>query len=448
MLLAVEVIDRYEIIEKLGQGGMAEVFLARQRGPRGFVRQAVLKRIHTHLADDPVMIQRFHDEARLAGLFNHPNIVRLEDFGEAEGRPYLVLEHIDGDDIQGICRRALAAGVGLPLRLTFQIVADIARALEYAHQLKDDEGRHLQVIHRDVSPDNIVLTQQGQAKLLDFGIARASTNQHKTVAGAMKGKVSYFSPEQMRGVDVSPRSDQFSLGVVLWETLTRVRLFERHDDLETLKAVRRCWVPAVTRLNRGVPTGVANALARCVAKDPRYRFEHCGELAEILERSISEAGGRLEGEDLKRWLSTLPEKGRALPVLSEELLEERSKVSEQASSTNPNTPNLAATDVVQAQTRLVTSEMKELSRLRSRSLPQLERQSRAMIIGIAMGLTAVFMGWLIFFSGGGAPKTPSAQTLPAKVRIQADDPKTKIIAPDAPEKGKKPARRGRRGRQP
>ena len=134
------------------------------------------------------------DRARLASLLNHPNIVRLEDFSEHEGRPYIVLEHVVGHDLKSLSERAMAAGVALPLRLVLQVGADIARALHYAHKLKSPDGEPLEIVHRDVSPDNILLTGLGQAKLLDFGIARANTNEQKTAAGVIKGKVSYFSP--------------------------------------------------------------------------------------------------------------------------------------------------------------------------------------------------------------------------------------------------------------
>jgi len=436
----VDSIGPYEIIERLGQGGMAQVFLARQRGPSGFQRQTVIKQIHQHLADDPHMVERFHDEARLASLLNHPNIVRLEDFGEEEGRPYIVLEHITGHDVKSLSERALAAGVGLPLRLVLQIGTDIARALHYAHELKGADGDALEIVHRDVSPDNILLTELGQAKLLDFGIARARTNEQKTAAGVIKGKVSYFSPEQLDGSVVSPRSDQFSLGVVLWEMLCRARLFMRADDVETLKAVKKCWVPAVNRMNPEAPQQLAKAIAQCTAKAPRYRHADCGRLAKLLDQSLERLGGRMEGEDLQRWLATLPGEGRRLPMLSEDLVQSRGRQKSSSTQTRSRALEEPAKEV-EPRTQIATSEMRELARLRSEDTKvPTQKPTKAVVVGIALVLLVAIALWVFTSSEPPIPAPP--QTPVAEEKAPQEEPL--IIAPAAPTKKKKRSRRRRR----
>ncbi len=438
-------IGPYEIIERLGQGGMAQVYLARQRGPSGFQRQTVIKQIHQHLADDPDVVQRFHDEARLASLLNHPNIVRLEDFSEENGRPYIVLEHVTGDNIKSLSQRALAAGVGLPLRLTLQIGADIARALHYAHELKAPDGRPLEIVHRDVSPDNILLTELGQAKLLDFGIARATTNEQKTAAGVLKGKMSYFSPEQLDGANVSPQSDQFSLGVVLWELVCRARLFMRDDDLETLKAVKKCWVPAANRLTPETPIQVVKAIAQCTAKSPRYRHANCAQVAKILDQSLEQLGGRLERDDLKRWLDTLPPSGRPLPMLTESLINDRRAVGYSGTQTSAAT-HQEARGADEPRTRIVTSEMREMARLRSEDTKITGgKKARSLGIGLVLGILIALCAWFLLPSSPpeALPST-SEPSRPSSIEAPQEESPL-IIAPAAPKKA--PAKKKKRPRR-
>ena len=179
---------RYRLIEPLGHGGMAEVFIAEQCGPRGFSRRVVLKRIRDHLAKDDTFVRSFEDEARLAALLQHPNIVRTEDFGEHDGQLFMVLEHVLGDELTDLSKAAHAHDQALPLQLILQVGVDIADALDHAHKQCDTDGKDLGVVHRDVSPQNMMITQEGQGKLLDFGIARASINHEQTQAGQIKGK--------------------------------------------------------------------------------------------------------------------------------------------------------------------------------------------------------------------------------------------------------------------
>lgn len=297
--------DRFDIIKLLGRGGMAEVWLAEQKGIRGFARRVVIKQMLSHLAEDREFVRRFEDEARVAALMKHSNVVRVEDFGEASGVPYLVMEYIEGEDLVVLAERAQERGERLPPRLVLQIGIDIARGLHAVHHLTTYEGAPLNVVHRDVSPQNIMVDLEGHAKLLDFGVARAATNQVKTRVGILKGKIAYFSPEQSRGEPLDGRSDQFALGVVLWELLTGHRLFLAQTDVDTLRRVRRGEIPPL----RDYLPEASDLLVECVQKvlhpNLLQRFADGNALATHLERCLQELGGRLQGPELQSVLEPL-----------------------------------------------------------------------------------------------------------------------------------------------
>ena len=308
--------DRFDMIKLLGRGGMAEVWLAEQKGMRGFARRVVIKQMLRHLAEDREFVRRFEDEARLAALMNHANVVRVEDFGEVEGIPFLVMEHIEGEDLVVLAERANEQKTKLPMRLVIQIGVDIARGLHAVHHLVDYEENPLNVIHRDVSPQNIMLDFDGNAKLLDFGVARAATNKVKTRVGILKGKIAYFSPEQSHGEPLDGRSDQFALGVVLWELLTGHRLFLAATDVETLRRVRRGTIPSL----RDQCPEASDLLVECLSKalHPQLlsRFADGNAFATHLERCLNELGGRLQGAELNAVLEPLRQGRRCyLPTI-------------------------------------------------------------------------------------------------------------------------------------
>ena len=264
--------DRFDIIKLLGRGGMAEVWLAEQKGIRGFARRVVIKQMLSHLAEDREFVRRFEDEARVAALMKHSNVVRVEDFGEASGVPYLVMEYIEGEDLVVLAERAQERGERLPPRLVLQIGIDIARGLHAVHHLTTYEGAPLNVVHRDVSPQNIMVDLEGHAKLLDFGVARAATNQVKTRVGILKGKIAYFSPEQSRGEPLDGRSDQFALGVVLWECLAQRRLFGGRPDIEVMNAIVQGPRQPPSQVLRDVPP----VLDGIVLQALQLRWHACG----------------------------------------------------------------------------------------------------------------------------------------------------------------------------
>ena len=223
---------QYEILEKIASGGMAELYKAKRTGVEGFQKIVAIKKILPHLADDEEFVTMFADEAKLAAQLNHPNIIHIYDLGKIQAGGYFIaMEYVDGRDLRGrsSSRRHATLGVPLPVPLAVYIASKVASALDYAHRRRDAEGHELNIVHRDVSPQNILISYEGDIKLCDFGIAKAASKASKTQSGALKGKIQYMSPEQAWGKPIDRRSDLFSLGVVLHELLTGERLFRgRH----------------------------------------------------------------------------------------------------------------------------------------------------------------------------------------------------------------------------
>jgi len=299
---------------------MAEVWLAEQVGPRDFVRRTVLKRIHAHLADDQKFVRAFEDEARLAARLQHPNIVRIEDFGEDAGSLFLVMEYVGRWDLRSLVNQAQGAGFPLPVNLVLQLGAQIADALHYAHHFCDEQGAPLQIVHRDVSPQNIMLTDAGQAKLLDFGIAKAASNRDKTRTGMLKGKLAYLSPEQATGEPVDGRTDQYALGIVLYELLARARLFAADSEISTFRKVSAAEVPNLHNLCPELPLSVADTISKALQRRPEDRYPDARAFARKLEALTPTVGGAFGPDHFAQFIRRLESSDSlpdALPYLSE-----------------------------------------------------------------------------------------------------------------------------------
>ncbi len=247
---------RYTLLEQIGRGGMAEVFRAAANGVEGFQRVFVLKRILKDKSASREFIDMFVSEARISALLNHPNIVQIYDFGQIGGSYFLTMEYLRGKDLLSVMRQLRASGKLMSAGVAAFIAHQIATGLHYAHSLTRVGGETLQIVHRDVSPSNVMLLRAGGVKLLDFGIAKAATetqNEQGSQAGLIKGKLSYLSPEQIRCADLDGRSDVFSLGVVLWEMLTGRRLFYDKNDVQTMKHVLERPVPPPSTQRAEIP---------------------------------------------------------------------------------------------------------------------------------------------------------------------------------------------------
>jgi eukaryotic-like serine/threonine-protein kinase len=279
----VETFGRYELLRKLATGGMGQVFLARQKGPVGFQKLLVLKRLLPHLSEDQEFIQMFLDEARIAGVLNHPNIAQIYDLGDVDGVFYIAMEYVQGESVNQVNARARRAKGALPLGLKCRIIADAAAGLDHAHQARMPSGRRLGLIHRDVSPQNVLVGFNGNVKLIDFGVAKAAGKLSQTVVGTIKGKHAYMSPEQARGEELDARSDVYGLGIVFHELLTHQRLFKRDTDLATLKAVVGARVVPPSELVAGIPKALDAVVMKALARRRDERYQSAGELQLALE---------------------------------------------------------------------------------------------------------------------------------------------------------------------
>ena len=271
---------RYRLVRELGRGGMGVAYRAVSEGPQGFARTCVIKRIVPHLSSDAGFISSLVAEAKLSGMLVHPGIVQVYELGQVDGEYYVAMEYVDGLSLWQAMKRCLQMGRTMPAGVACYLIAEMALALGYAHSLDDDDGRPLGIIHRDVSPSNVMLSRSGTIKLLDFGIARAAgqLSDQATRTGTLKGKFAYMSPEQADGHAIDLRSDLFALGVIFWEALTLRRLFSAADDMQTLRMVREAKV---------VPTGIDpqldEVLLKLLARDPETRWSSGDDVAAALQ---------------------------------------------------------------------------------------------------------------------------------------------------------------------
>jgi serine/threonine-protein kinase len=275
-------IGRYEIERRLAYGGMAEVFLAREPLAVGGSRRVAIKRVLPHVADDASFVAMFLDEARIALLLQHPNVCACFDAGPSEEGPYLAMEYIDGRSLAQLITLAQGGGV-LPVAVVARVIALVAEALHYAHGAVDADGAPLHVVHRDVSPSNILIGRDGRVKLLDFGVAKARSHATRTRAGVVKGKFAYMAPEQCRGVAADPRADVFALGICLYEGLTRTSLFARENEYATMTAVLHEPPASPRAVDRRIPAELDAIVLRALAKEPEARFPTALAMQEALE---------------------------------------------------------------------------------------------------------------------------------------------------------------------
>jgi serine/threonine-protein kinase len=299
---------RYRLLDRLGEGGMAVVYRAVAEGPEGFRRSLVIKRVRPALSSEPEFARMLAAEARVLALLNHPNIVQVYEFGEIDGEQYLTMEFVDGIDLGVLLHKSSALGQPIPPGLCCLIVSSVAAALAYAHDLRDG-GRPLSIIHRDVSPSNIMVTRTGAVKLLDFGIAKATaTLRHEqTVTGVFRGKLGYMSPQHASSLPIDRRADIFALGAVFYEILEGRRLFRGRDDLETINLVREAVVPPLT-LAAELP-GIEEILRRMLARDAEQRYSHCDQVVAALAPLVHERQG--DEASLRRFVERTEAQHRA-----------------------------------------------------------------------------------------------------------------------------------------
>jgi len=283
-------IGKYKLLRLIASGGMAEVYLARQAGAAGFEKLVCLKRILPHLARDRQFVEMFLNEARLAARLDHPNIVSIYDLGEANGNYFIAMEFIDGPSLRAVAKRARERGERLPIAEVVKIVSMAAGGLHYAHDLADADGRPLGLVHRDISPDNILVHRNGMAKVVDFGIAKAANSSGRTRTGALKGKVAYMPPEQLRGDPLDRRADVFALGVVLYEMIAGRRPWEGDSDVSLIGQIMTEEPKPLSALRSDAPAGLTAVLDRALAKEREARYSSCHDLQADLEALLVSLG--------------------------------------------------------------------------------------------------------------------------------------------------------------
>lgn len=277
----------YQLLEQIGIGGMAEVFLARHTGVEGFEKDIVIKRIRPHLSATPSFVNMFLGEAKLAAQLSHPNIVTIYDLGKISDSYFIAMEYIAGKDLSAIIPRAKKLEIPFPIEYAVKIASNVCEALYWAHTKTDARGKPLHIVHRDVSPENIRVAWTGTVKILDFGIAKAATQIHETKAGEVKGKLVYMSPEQVMGKDVDHRSDIFSLAVVLYECITGLKLFSGDNDLAIMNNIIEGKIYPPSYFREDVPDEVEAILMKGLEKDRKKRYQSAFDMQYDIDQFLS-----------------------------------------------------------------------------------------------------------------------------------------------------------------
>jgi serine/threonine-protein kinase len=282
--------QRYRVIEKLESGGMAEVFRAESEGLQGFKKQVAIKRVLPHLSSKKKFISMFLDEARLSAQLSHSNCVQVFDIGVGDSAFFIVMEFVDGANLKAVIEHLRKHGKEFPVEAAVYICLEICKGLVYAHELTDQNGAALHIVHRDMSPPNVLITKHGEIKIVDFGLAKANSQLEKSEPGIIKGKFSYLSPEAAMGQEVDLRTDVFAVGIILWELLSGQRLFLGDTDFQTVKKVQAAAVPAISAINKKVPPELEKIINKALARDPAARYQDARTLGSELSRFLFKYG--------------------------------------------------------------------------------------------------------------------------------------------------------------
>lgn len=372
---------RYELLELLATGGMAEIYRAQLRSAEGTTKELVIKRVLPHLTQNRQFIEMFIDEARISLPLTHGNIVQVFEFGQEGDDYFLAMEYVRGRNLETIIDRLRERNEVMPVQVALYIAVEVAKGLDYAHRFRDSRDLPTGIIHRDISPQNILVGFHGEIKLTDFGIAKARSRIHATSQGIIRGKAAYLSPEQAECQELDGRSDQFSLGVVLFELLTGRRAFEGINEIDTLQRVRSAETPPPSRLRLEIKPDLDQVVQRMLARDRASRFDTCGNLHLELARILREIDPTFSDTALAEWMRQLFEQELDSSTnkgnVGEQLREQLGK----------HQPDLD-------QTQLSTGEILNLGTLELRPNPP--RQKRNVLwlmpLGLALMLALVAIG--------------------------------------------------------
>jgi len=406
-----EPFGQYELLELIATGGMAELFKARMLGVEGFEKIVAIKRILPHLTSNDEFVTMFVDEAKLASQLQHPNIIHIYDLGKIERSYYIAMEYIDGLDLRSILRRLEEKHRRMPLELALYIGSRLADALDYAHRKRDLQGQAMALVHRDVSPQNVLISHDGDIKLCDFGIAKAASKASHTRAGALKGKLQYMSPEQAWGKDLDGRSDIFSLGLVVYEMVTGTKAFAGDSELSILEQVRSPRLRLPREVDPGLPVQVDEIVMKALCEDRDDRFQTAGEFAAALESVLQGMRPKPGAGDLGNLLAELTgrEPRAATPVAAAA-----------ADAPAPPARKVAAAPAPQEVTppapAVPVPPPAEVSAVHE---PAATKPPTALIAVAAVAVLAVAV-WALFLRGGGEPVAPEGQAADLQSLVQQE----------------------------
>ncbi|MCK6535782.1 MAG: serine/threonine protein kinase [Polyangiaceae bacterium] len=290
--------QRYRVLEKIASGGMAEVFRAESAGLEGFKKTVAIKRVLPHLSEKKQFIGMFLDEARLSAHLSHSNCVQVFDIGVGDNTYFIVMEFVDGADLKAIIDQSRRGGQPFPLELAALICLRICEGLSYAHEATDGRGHTLGIVHRDMSPPNVLITRHGEVKIVDFGLAKANSQLEKSEPGIIKGKFSYLSPEAALGQPIDARTDIFAVGIILWEMLAGRRLFLGDSDLDTVRQVQAARIPSIRDFHPHATAELDRVLAKALARDPVQRYQTARDLGRDLNTLLFHAGHPVSSFDI------------------------------------------------------------------------------------------------------------------------------------------------------
>ncbi|HEV8549538.1 MAG TPA: serine/threonine-protein kinase, partial [Polyangiaceae bacterium] len=290
--------QRYKVLERIAAGGMAEVFRAESAGLEGFKKLVAIKRVLPHLSEKKQFIGMFLDEARVGAHLSHSNCVQVFDIGVGDNTYFIVMEFVDGSDLKGVIEHRRELKQPVPVEEACLITVRICEGLAYAHELTDSKGNSLHIVHRDMSPPNVLLTRHGEVKIVDFGLAKANSQLEKSEPGIIKGKFSYLSPEAAQGLPVDARTDVFAAGIILWEMLAGRRLFLGESDLETVRLVQKAEIPPLRDFNPRAPAELERVLKKGLAADPNQRYQTARDFGRDLNQILFHIGRAVSSFDI------------------------------------------------------------------------------------------------------------------------------------------------------
>jgi serine/threonine-protein kinase len=304
--------DRYRPLFKLDSGGMAEVYVAEAESMAGFKKKVAIKRILPGLLKDERFVRMFLDEARLSLHLSHANIVSVFDIGKSSSTYFIVMEYVEGPNLKHLLQYLAKRRTTMPVHLAVWVINEVLKGLDYAHNVRDpDTGKPFGIVHRDISPPNILFSWNGEVKLTDFGLAKASTQLESTDPGVVKGKFSYLSPEAANGAEVDARADIFAVGILCWELLTGQRLFLGETDYQTVEAVRRAEVPSISQRNPDVPPELERIIRKALARELRVRYQRASDFADDLLGFLFSRSLKVSTRELADLLDDLRRSGQS-----------------------------------------------------------------------------------------------------------------------------------------